>query len=238
MSGLIDKVVVVTGASSGIGKAIAKALVREKSVVCGVIRSLDRLQEPAILPADRLSWFTADLENEGAIRDVIHDVKQKFGGIDILVSNAGVISLGDIADASVENLDRLYRVNVRAAYLLAQGFLPTVSKRSGQVVFINSSAGFTAKAGLAQYAATKYALKAIADSLRGEVNRNGVRVLSIYPGRTASPMQEMLHALENIPYRPQDLIQPADVASVVIETLKLPRTVEVTDIHMRPLTSS
>ena len=102
-------------------------------------------------------------------------------------------------------------------------------------MFINSSAALRTTVGIGQYAATKHALKAIADSLREEVNGDGVRVLSIYPGRTASPMQEAIHATENKAYQPEHLLQTEDVASVVINTLNLPRTAEITDINIRPL---
>lgn len=79
-------------------------------------------------------------------------------------------------------------------------------------MFINSSVGIVARGGIGPYAATKHALKAIADSLRDEVNKDGIRVLSIFLGRTATPMQEEVHRLEGKPYRPERLLQPEDVA--------------------------
>jgi NADP-dependent 3-hydroxy acid dehydrogenase YdfG len=88
---------------------------------------------------------------------------------------------------------------------------------------------------VAQYSATKHALKAIADSLREEVNAEGVRVVSVYPGRTATPMQAEVHELEGKPYKPERLMQPADVAEVVLTALTLPRTTEVTDLMVRPM---
>ena len=120
-------------------------------------------------------------------------------------------------------------------YALTQALLPMLKAQRGQVVFINSSSGIGAKPMTAQYDSTKHALKAIADSLRGEVNAHGVRVLSVYLGRTASEMQERIHQHEGKPYRPELLLQPADVASVIMNALNLPRTAEVTDIHIRPM---
>lgn len=108
----------------------------------------------------------------------------------------------------------------------------------GQIVFINSSAGLNARADVGQYAATKHALKAIADSLREEVNADGVRVLSMFLGRTATPMQDAVHKMEGKEYHPECLIQPEDVAAVVVNALSLPRTAEVTDIHIRPMNKS
>ncbi len=105
----------------------------------------------------------------------------------------------------------------------------------GEVVFINSSSGIVAKPMSAQYDSTKHALKAIADSLRGEVNAHHVRVLSVYLGRTASEMLERIHRMEGKPYRPELLLQPEDIASVMLNALSLPRTAEVTDVHIRPM---
>jgi NADP-dependent 3-hydroxy acid dehydrogenase YdfG len=136
--------------------------------------------------------------------------------------------------APIEDFDHLYRVNVRAPYLLTQQLLPLIKARQGQVVFINSSVGLNARARVSQYAATKHALKAIADSLREEVNAAGVRVVSIYPGRTASPMQAMVYQLENRVYQPEQLIQPEEIAAVITTVLSLPKGAEVTDINIRP----
>jgi len=113
--------------------------------------------------------------------------------------------------------------------------LPMLKSHRGQIVFINSSAGLSARANVSQYAATKHALKAITDSLREEINAEGLRVLSVYPGRTATPMQAAVHKMEQRAYQPDRLMQPEDVAAVVINALSLPSSAEVTDIHIRPL---
>jgi NADP-dependent 3-hydroxy acid dehydrogenase YdfG len=91
------------------------------------------------------------------------------------------------------------------------------------------------RTGISQYSATKYALKAIADSFRAEVNPEGIRVLSVYPGRTASPQQAAIHKAEGKPYSPELLMQPADVARILVDALKVDRTAEVTDISIRPM---
>ena len=103
---------------------------------------------------------------------------------------------------------------------------------------MNSSAGLTARANVGQYAASKHALKAVADSLREEANPAGVRVLSLFLGRTASPMQAAVYAMEQKAYYPELLMQPEDVASMAIHALTLSRSVEVTEISMRPLLKS
>jgi short-subunit dehydrogenase len=137
--------------------------------------------------------------------------------------------------APVEDFDQQYRINVRAPYVLTQALLPMLRSRPGQIVFINSSVGLRAKANVGQYAATKHALKAIADSLRDEVNKEGIRVLSVFLGRTATPMQAAIHEMEGRAYHAERLMQSDDVAAMVINALNLPRSAEVTDISIRPL---
>jgi NADP-dependent 3-hydroxy acid dehydrogenase YdfG len=238
---IVNRVAVVSGASSGIGKAIALSLAQEGARVCLVGRNLDKLRavvDCAPQFSKNMSTYQVDLGVDEDINALARNIQKTFGGRDILIHSAGVIALGAMAKACIKDFDYQYRINVRAAYLLTQVFLPTLKCRYGQVVYINSSAGLTARGGAGQYAATKHALKAIADSLREEVNTNGVRVLSVYSGRTASPMQEAVCAAENKAYQPEYLMQPNDVASVVMAALKLPYTAELTDINIRPLKKS
>ena len=158
--------------------------------------------------------------------------------VDILVHAAGVLWHGPMEQATASQLDSHYRTNVRAPYVLTQGLLPALKARQGQVLFVNSTAGLSAKANVGQYAASKHALKALADSLREEVNPAGVRVLSLFLGRTASPMQAAVHAHEGRPYRPELLMQPDDVAAVALHALASPRGLEITDISLRPMLKS
>ena len=113
-----------------------------------------------------------------------------------------------------------------------------IKKRKGQIAFINSTQGLQAKARVGQFAATQHALKAIADSLRDEVNADGVRVFSVYPGRTATPRMEAIFTMERREYKPELLLQPGDIAEVVVNTLMMPLTAEVTNITIRPLIKS
>jgi len=238
MGFLSGQIAVVTGASSGIGKAITLSLANEGAQICLVGRNLENLEAVASRAkqfSENISIYKTDLGIDDDVRLLAVSLQKEFGAIDILIHSAGVISIAKIEQASIEDFDYQYRINVRAPYLLTQAFLPILKLRRGQVVFINSSAGLTAKAGVGQYAATKHALKAIADSLREEVNADGVRVITVYPGRTAGPMQAALHEMEKRAYFPEKLMQPGDVAAVVVNALSLARTAEATDICVRPL---
>jgi short-subunit dehydrogenase len=239
ISDLQNQVVVVTGASSGIGRAIALGLAEQGANLCLIGRDMQRLTAVTEVIQHKISIirnYQIDLSVDNDIRRLKTSIEQDFEFIDILVHCAGAYAMGVMEQAPVENLDWQYKINVRAPYLLTQVFLPMIKSRRGQVVFINSTAGLNARAKVSQYAATKHALKAIADSLREEVNAYGVRVLTIYPGRTATPMQATVHEMEGKAYQPEKFMQPEDVAEVVINALVLPRSAEVTDINIRPMT--
>lgn len=228
----------VTGASRGIGRAVALSLAEEGMALCLPGRDMQALGETAELTgpgAAAVHCYQTDLSCGEGIAELGRSIVRDVGRVHVLVHCAGAFSMGLLEDSPVEEFDRLYRLNVRAPYLLTQVLLPLLKAGRGQIVFINSSVAFGARAAVSQYAASKYALKAIADSLRAEVNPDGVRVLSVYPGRTATPMQAAIHAEEGRPYRPERLMQPEDVAAVVVNALRMERTAELTDISLRPL---
>jgi NADP-dependent 3-hydroxy acid dehydrogenase YdfG len=235
---LSGQVAVITGASSGIGRAVALACAKAGLQTCLVGRNADTLEAVAAevqFAGSRIVCCRADLAQDKDIQAVRDCVAEHFQRVDILVHSAGVIAHGAIADAPVEEFDRQYQTNVRSPYVLTQQLLPWLKANQGQIVFINSSLGVSARGGVGPYAATKHALKALADSLREEVNGDGVRVLSLFLGRTATPLQASVHRLENQAYRPERLIQPEDIAAVLLHAIQLPKTAEITDIHVRPM---
>jgi len=241
MIALENHIALVTGASRGIGRAITLGLASQRAVLFLVGRNRTALQEvteiaskssPLVVP------HVCDLMADGAITAIVEDLRQRFGGLDVLIHCAGAYSAGDLQSASVEEFDRLYRANVRVPYLLTQCLLSMLKSRKGQIAFINSTQGLQSRPRLGQFAATQHALKAIADSLRDEVNSDGVRVLSVYPGRTATPRMESVFKMEGKEYRPELLLQPEDIAEAVINALTMPRTAEVTNINIRPLIKS
>jgi len=219
---------VVTGATGAIGGALARA--------CA-----DAGYELVLVARERRTTLVGahvvvgDLADED---DVVRmcDELRKLERVAMVVHAAASFRVGAFADLSAADLDALFRINVYAPFALTQALLPAVRAAAGTVVFVNSSAGANA-AGAANggYAATKHALRALADALRAEENANGVRVLSVYPGRTAGPLQERLHGVEGRRYDASALLQPSDVASVVMSAVRLPATAEATDIHLRPM---
>jgi NADP-dependent 3-hydroxy acid dehydrogenase YdfG len=241
MPALSKQFAVVTGAGSGIGKAIAQALGAHGATVALVGRTKAKLDATAAsFDTDwpRSVVLPVDLCVDEQLDSLKAEVGQRFGQVDVLVLSAGEIAHGPIESATVADFDKLYRANVRANYYLLQNLLPMLRKRPGQIVLINSSVGVSARPNSGQFSATQHALRGLTDALRDEVNPDGIRVLSVYPGRVATPRQERLYTKRGSDYRPDLLLQPEDIASVVINALILPRSAEVTEISIRPLAKS
>jgi short-subunit dehydrogenase len=199
-------------------------------------KRLEDISQQILKHAPSVEVHRADLEDDAELRAMAAHAEERLGGIDVLVHAIGFFRGGDQEHAPVADLDRQYRVNVRIPYLLTQTLLSSLVARQGQVVFVNSSAGYhPGRAGFGAYSASKHALRALADSLREEVNRRGVRVLTAFPGRTATSMQAEVHRFEGRTYEPERFLQPDDVASAVVHALSLPRTAELTDLHLRPM---
>jgi NADP-dependent 3-hydroxy acid dehydrogenase YdfG len=241
MGALSGQIALITGAGSGIGKAIAQAMAGQGALVCLVGRTKSKLESTATsLPVGvpQALVMPIDISSDEQLEALSEDLPRRSEELDILVMCAGEIAHGPIASAPIDAFDRLYRTNVRANYRLVQMLLPMLRKRPGQIVFVNSSVGLSSPPNVGQFSATQHALKAITDTLRAEVNADGIRVLSVYPGRVATPRQESLYANDAKQYKPEFLLQPKDVASVVLNAVTLPRTAEVTDISIRPLMKS
>jgi NADP-dependent 3-hydroxy acid dehydrogenase YdfG len=237
MTTFTGQVAAIRGASSGIGKAIAHGLAAQGATLCLFGRRLEILKaiaEETQATAPQFECYRVDLTWDEDIRELTARLEHDFGALDVLIHSVGVYSIGRVETARGENFDWQYRTNVRAPFMFMQALLPLLSACQGQMVFINSSVGLRARANLGQYATTKHALKARADSLREEVNADGVCVLSVFIGRTATPTQAAIHEMEGRAYHPQLLIQSEGVAAVVINALNLSRNAEVTDMKIRP----
>jgi NADP-dependent 3-hydroxy acid dehydrogenase YdfG len=235
------RVAVITGGGTGVGAALALALAGAGAKIHLIGRRLNVLQSVAAQAdgfGSKSACYSADLSSDSGQLGIVKRLKIALTRVDILIQNAALHVSGAIENSDVSDLDKQYQTNVRAPYVLTQALMPLLKASRGQVVFINSSSGITAKPMSAQYDSTKHALKAIADSLRAEVNAHGVRVLSVYLGRTAGEMQEQICVRQGKPYQPELLLQPTDVASVILNALSLPGSAEVTDIWIRPMIKS
>lgn len=237
MSSLKEKTALITGASSGVGRAIALELAALGAHVLLLARDRHRLQAVADeIKSDGGSAqsYSVDLTSDEALQKFTSEIERQLAGLDFLVHSAGIFRMAPISSAPLEDFDAQYRCNVRAPFCLTQACLPHLIAAKGAVAFINSTAGETTHANVSQYAASKHALKAVADTLRLEMKGKGVRVFSLMLGRAATPMQEEVCRLEGSSYDGEKFLQPPDVAHAVVSMLTLPASAEVTNLYLRP----
>ena len=227
---LEDKTAIVTGASSGIGAAIAAELSRAGCKLVLIGRDAERLAGVRdSLAGDGHLTRICDFESGQAL-DALIDGLLDLPVADILVHAAGSMWLCAHTEKSPDSLDAMYRVNLQAPVLLTAALLPKLIAAKGTVAFINSSAALAPGRKNARYAATKAGLKAYADSLRQEVNADGVRVLSVFPGMTATPMQERLGGAN-----PDAMVNASAIAELLLGALAIDQSAELTDLHVRPM---
>jgi len=235
---MITPLALVTGGSQGIGRAIALGLAGHGMDLLLVARrseplrvAVDEARERGVAAEGR----AMDLLDDDDRARLIAEIDARPAGLDLLVHSAGTIARADLADASLDDFDRQYQANLRVPFALTQGLLPSLRRARGQIVFVNSSAALVARANASQYAATQAGLRALANALRDELNPDGIRVTTVFPGRTATPRQAKIHEWEGKPYHPDRLLQPEDVAAIVVAAIALPRTAEVTEISIRSM---
>lgn len=215
----------ITGASGGIGAAIAEALAPTHTLLLAGRPSprLDAL-------ADRLGATTWPLDLTDV--DEINSAAEVLAELDVLVHNAGVAYPGRVAESSPEEWRAVFEVNVTGAVALTLALLPALRAARGQVVFINSGSGLNVSPGLAAYSASKFALRAFADSLRADEPL--LRVTSIHPGRVDTDMQRELVAYEGGQYDPANFLTPQTVAGVVASVVATPPDAHTHQVVLRP----
>ncbi len=228
------KVAVVTGAGRGIGRAIAEALAREGMRL--VLNSLTPARLEEALAAVRARGAEAegragDVGEEAVARGLVETAVARFGGLDVVVNNAGVGPKGPLERMDPADFDRVFRTNVRGPFLLMRAAIPELRRRGGgTLVSLASLAGVNPVPERAAYAATKWALIGLSRSVLQEVRRDGIRVLILEPGSTLTEFGHNPAKLEHA----EKLVRPEDVASILVAALKLPPRATVSEIEIRP----
>ena len=195
---------------------------------------------PAATPARRSSpgrsrdaqLLVADLADPGTLNGV---GRQVDGPVDSVLHVAGVVDLAPVERLRLAEWEEQLTVNLTAPAVLTRELLPHVRAARGTFVFVNSSAGLAASAEWSAYAASKFGLRAFADALRAEEVEHGVRVSTVYPSRTATPMQEKVHEQEGRTYDASRWISPETVVDTILHVVDLPADATIPDVTVRPV---
>lgn len=222
------KTALVTGASSGIGKAIAEALLKEGMNVIGLCRSVDQLPEG-------VSPLPCDLRDDHAIQGAFASLKS----LDILVNSAGLAYLSRLSDGAPSDWEEMWRVNVHALSLCSQLSLALFPEKGGHILNLSSMSGHRVPPTGGFYASTKFAVRAISEALRAELKTcgNATRVSCLSPGFVDTPLldkyfagreDQLAETRANI-----DMLSPEAIAAAAMHVLKSPPGVEINDVLMR-----
>jgi NAD(P)-dependent dehydrogenase (short-subunit alcohol dehydrogenase family) len=221
---------ILTGASSGIGRALADRLRDRGDRLVLLLRNADRIEQ---LRSDfpGAVFAEADLARPATLRGLGRIVP---GPVDSLLHVAGTLHLGLMAELDRIAWQRTLDVNLTAPAVLTHEFLPQLREARGTVVFVNSTAGLATQGGWSAYSASKFGLRALADALREEEAAHGIRVTSVYPGRVATPMQAKVHEFEGRDYDPDVGMTVGTVADSILNVLDLPTDAGLPELVLRP----
>ncbi len=228
----VKEISVVTGASSGLGRAIAEKLAERGTHVVLSSRNESRLEKTARHIRERGGECTViptDITSESSVHQMVEKA-EKLGEVDILVNNAGLGLFSRFAEHSTEIWDQQMSVNLRGAFLVTRGFLPGMQKRKkGTVVFINSVAGKWGYPFSAAYVASKFGLRGLAESLRNEVRQDNIKVISVHPGAIDSPFWDAVKA----EFPREEMITTDEVAESVVQAVTIPGIAVVEELVIR-----
>jgi 3-dehydrosphinganine reductase len=190
-----NKQVIITGGSSGIGKATAILLAQQGANLALIARDRQNLQAAKseiealkLIPNQKIIIFKADVANFNEITTIIQMAISELGGLDLLITSAGIAHPGYFSELSIEIFERTMAVNYFGSLYSIQAALPTlIAQKQGQIVLISSGAGSIGIYGYTAYSSSKFAVRGLAESLRGELKPKGIRVSIVYPPDTDTP---------------------------------------------------
>ncbi len=233
MNTLAGKVVLVTGAGRGIGKAVSLLLAQAGCRVVLASRSRDQLDAvAAIIEKNKGAAFSVptDLTRDDEIHRLVDSIREKWGSVDVLINNAGWGKRAPVARAKIEDWDQTFRVNLRAPMLLAHLLIQDmIAKGEGAVINIGSISGKTGEANGSAYSASKFGLIGFTQSLYEEVREYGVKVAVILPGFVDTPLIPANRRLDR-----SKMIRSDDIAQTVHFVLTSPPTCCPVEITVRP----
>jgi NADP-dependent 3-hydroxy acid dehydrogenase YdfG len=244
MASLDGKVAAITGASSGIGEATARALADAGAAVALGARRVDRLEALASSideSGGRALAIELDVTDEDNANAFVAEAHSQLGGLDILVNNAGVMLLGPVEGADTSQWRTMVNVNLLGLLYCTHAALPIMrAAGSGHIVNLSSVAGRSTNAGSAVYNLTKFGVGAFSDALRQEVSPSGIRTTIIEPGFVDTELQghnehpAVLEVIENLRKSVPEVLQAEDIANGILYAVTQPQRVDVNEVLIRP----
>lgn len=242
MSKIQDKVVIIMGASSGIGEATTKRLAQEGAKVVIAARREDRLKAlTESLPNAEISYAVADVTNKDEVQAVVDLAVEKYGRVDVLYNNAGVMPLAPLSETRFDEWRKMLDINIMGVLNGIAAALPIMKKQqSGQIIATDSVAGHVVWSGSAVYSGTKFAVRAIMEGLRQEEGKNNIRSTIVSPGAVATELYktindpEVSESVKAGQRTPGFGLTSEDVAEAVAYAIGQPEHVSISEILIRP----
>ncbi|MER8839160.1 SDR family oxidoreductase [Mesorhizobium sp. M0684] len=240
--GIENKVVVITGASSGLGEATARHLAaRGASVVLGARRShrIDALVQELTAAGHKAKAVTTDVTDAGQVQNLVNTAVREFGRIDVMLNNAGLMPLAPLERLKVDEWDRMIDVNIKGVLYGIAAALPYMKEqRSGHIINVSSVYGHVVDLGAAVYCATKFAVRALSEGLRKEVKPYNIRTTVISPGAVSTELLEHISE-KDIQQGTRNFVSkiavgPDTFARTVAFAINEPDDVDINEILFRP----
>jgi len=231
MNKIENKVIILTGASRGIGKVTARKLAEYNPKLVLVSRKMSDLEKlKAELKYENALFVEADISKESDSNKIVKETVDKFGTVDVLINNAAQFARGNVIEMSLDDFDRVIATNIRGVFILTKLVLPLMIKQnSGTIVNISSTAGKRGYAGGSAYTVSKFALNGLTECLIKEVRQYNIRVITISPSLVDTrekPVEEQKEIGKGVYMRAED------VADSIISTINLPQRALIKDIEI------
>jgi 3-oxoacyl-[acyl-carrier protein] reductase len=230
----LGRIVWITGASTGIGRALAEVFVEKGDVVVLSARRgalLSSLAHAIREAGGECAAVPCDVRHENSVRKASREIRRIFGRVDVLVNNAGITSFQAFEKLSTGEFDDILSTNLRGAFLATQSVLPDMLRRkAGMIINVISYAAKTTYTGSSVYSASKSGLQAMMNGLRAETRHRGIKVVNVYPGAIVTPMWKATHQRKYAKL----MMVPREVANLIYEASAQPHSGMVEEIVIRP----
>lgn len=241
MKNIEDKVIIITGASSGIGEATARVLAENRAKVVLSARRTDRLEKLAEEIGENVAWMKSDVTSLEDMQVLVKIAKEKFGKVDAVFANVGIMPGGNISELKVQDWMEMVEINIKGVLNIMAAILPEfIAQKSGHIIVTSSTAGLRSVPGNAVYCGTKHFVRVMLDSFRMEAVAEGTNIhtTTIYPGAVKT---ELLNAIA--PSETKAMVEkfyeeagltPDVIANAVLYAISQPDNVNISDLVVRP----